>query len=262
MRGRRERRERAPAEVVIVSFPKSGRTWLRLLLGKVLCEHYGLPESQMLETFDLSAAAGLRPTIFSHDGASNTEARHLRRLRRDKSEYTQKRVLFLRRDPRDVVVSCFFQASRRRELFRGDLSAFLRDPHYGIEKILHYYTLWYQAREVPRSFDLISYEALHSDPSTGLRAALRVMGLSDIDPQSLDKAVEFGRFENMRRMESEGRFESRRMKPGDAADPESFKVRKGEVGGHRSYLSEADQAFIDETLSRHPCPLLEMPSST
>ncbi len=258
LRGRRERLERAPAEVVIVSFPKSGRTWLRLLLGKVLCDHYGLPETELLDTFALSQRAGLRATMFSHDGASNTEARHLRRLRRDKREYAGKRVVFLRRDPRDVAVSCFFQASRRRDLFDGTLSEFLRDPHYGIDKILRYYDLWYAAREVPREFALVSYEALHSRPVAALRTVLGVMGASDLPETRLEEAVAFGRFENMRRMERDGRFESSRMQPGDVADPESFKVRKGEVGGHRDYLEAADQAYVDARLAATRCALLDL----
>ncbi len=258
MRGRREHRERAPAEVVIVSFPKSGRTWLRLLIGKALCEHCGLPDSRMLDTLSLSREAGLRPTVFSHDGASNTEARHMRRLRGDKSEYENKHVVFLRRDPRDVVVSCFFQASRRRDLFSGDLSDFLRDPHYGIDKILRYYNVWYRAREVPTSFALISYEALHARPVASLRIALDAMGCGPLPDVVLEKSVSFGQFENMRRMESEGRFESSRMTPGHAGDPESFKVRKGEVGGHRDYLSEADQAYVDARLAQVECPLLDL----
>ena len=152
LRGRRERRERAPAANVIVSFPKSGRTWLRLLVGKALAERHGFAESDMLDTFELTRRAGLPPAVFSHDGASNTEARHLRRLSPGKSDYAKKRVLLLRRDPRDVVVSCYFQASKRRDLFTGSLSEFVRHPCYGIDKILRWYRIWEDNVDVPASF--------------------------------------------------------------------------------------------------------------
>jgi hypothetical protein len=33
----------------IISFPKSGRTWLRVLLGKALCEELHLDETVMLD---------------------------------------------------------------------------------------------------------------------------------------------------------------------------------------------------------------------
>ena len=74
---RKARRRLAPADVVIVSFPKSGRTWLRLMIGKVLCERYGLPENEALDTFGLTKAAGLPLTVLTHDGAGNLEARHV-----------------------------------------------------------------------------------------------------------------------------------------------------------------------------------------
>ena len=141
-KGFRERRELAPARVAIVSFPKSGRTWLRLLIGRLLCERYELPEAQVLDTFELTRAAGILPTIFTHDGTSNTEGRHLRRLDRSKRAYRDKRVLLLCRDPRDTAISCFFEATRRKGVYSGSLSEFLRDPHYGIEKIVTFYEGW------------------------------------------------------------------------------------------------------------------------
>ena len=78
----RERRELAPARVAIVSFPKSGRTWLRLLIGRALCQRYALAGSLILDTFAATREAGILPTVFSHDGSSNTEGRHLDRLDR------------------------------------------------------------------------------------------------------------------------------------------------------------------------------------
>jgi hypothetical protein len=135
----RERRELAPARIAIVSFPKSGRTWLRLLIGRALCQRYRLHEAQILDTFALTRAAGLLPTVFTHDGTSNTEGRHLDRLDREKRAYRDKQVVLLCRDPRDTVISCFFEATRRKNVFEGTLSEFLRDPHYGVEKIVRFY---------------------------------------------------------------------------------------------------------------------------
>jgi hypothetical protein len=36
-------------------------------------------------------------------------------------------------------------------------------------------------------------------------------------------------------------------------DPESFKVRRGKIGGYREYLSDEDQRYAVEALTRlHP----------
>jgi len=253
----RERRELAPARVAIVSFPKSGRTWLRLLIGRALCEGYRLPESQILDTFALTRAAGILPTVFSHDGTSNTEGRHLRRLGRDKRAFRDKRVQLLCRDPRDTVISCFFEATRRKNVFGGTLSEFLRDPHYGIEKIVRFYELWNAARSVPQKMLVVSYEDLHADPAKVLRETLAFLGATDLPDRIVTEAIEYGRFDNMRRMEQAGGLgEGSRLRPADAADAGSFKTRKGRVGGFAETLSEADLAYANRVIAEHACPLL------
>ena len=57
------------------------------------------------------------------------------------------------------------------------------------------------------------------------------------------EALEFSRFENMQKLEAAGAFDSNILHPGDVRDPESFKVRRGKVGGYREYLSAEDQQF-------------------
>lgn len=253
----RERRELAPARVAIVSFPKSGRTWLRLLIGRALCQRHALPESGILDTFALTRAAGVLPTVFTHDGTSNTEGRHLRKLDPDKRAYRDKRVLLLCRDPRDTAISCFFEATRRKRVYSGSLSAFLRDPHYGIEKIARFYQLWDAARAVPERLLVISYEDLHADPAKLLRETLAFMGASDLPDRIVSDAIEYGRFDNMRRIEQAGGLgEGSRLRPGDASDASSFKTRQGKVGGFAETFSAADLAFANRVIAEHACPLL------
>jgi len=253
----RERRELAPARVAIVSFPKSGRTWLRLLIGRALCLRYGLAESRILDTFASTRAAGILPSVFTHDGTSNTEGRHLDRLDPDKRAFRGKRVLLLRRDPRDTVISCYFEATRRKRVYVGTLSEFLRDPHYGIQKIVRFYQLWEAARAVPEKLLVVSYEDLHADPAKVLRETLAFLGATDLPDRIVSEAIEYGRFDNMRRLEQAGALgEGSRLRPADAADASSFKTRQGRVGGFAETLSEADLAFANRAIAEHACPLL------
>jgi len=256
-KGFRERRELAPARVAIVSFPKSGRTWLRMLIGRALCDRFKLPESQVLDTFELTRAAGILPTIFTHDGTSNTEGRHFRRLGRSKRAYRNKRVLLLCRDPRDTVISCYFEATKRKGVYSGTLSEFLRDPHYGIEKIVTFYERWEAARSVPEALLIVSYEGMHADPGKVLRETLAFMGATDVPERTISDAIEYGRFDNMRRMEQSGGLgEGSRLRPGDASDASSYKTRKGKVGGFAETLSPEDLAYANRVLAEHACTLL------
>jgi hypothetical protein len=63
-------------------------------------------------------------------------------------------------------------------------------------------------------------------------------------------ALDFSQFENMKKMEAAGAFDSKILRPGDVRDPESFKVRRGKVGGYREYLSVEDQAYAAAALTK------------
>jgi hypothetical protein len=57
----------------------------------------------------------------------------------------------------------------------------------------------------------------------------------------------------MQKLEAAGAFDSNILHPGDVRDPESFKVRRGKVGGYREYLSFEDQKYAaDELIKLDP----------
>ena len=61
------RRERN-ADAFIVSYPKTGRTWLRVMLGHYMAGKVPGGQDRLLDTYGLSESAGLKRTIFTHDG--------------------------------------------------------------------------------------------------------------------------------------------------------------------------------------------------
>src|SRR5438067_65147 len=100
------------------------------------------------------------------------------------------------------------------------------------------------------NFTLIRYEALRASPGEHFRDLLGVLGESAPDMTMFHEALEFSRFENMQKLEAAGAFDSKILHPGDVRDPESFKVRRGKVGGYREYLSAEDQAFAASELAK------------
>ena len=76
----------------------------------------------------------------------------------------------------------------------------------------------------------------------------------------VETSVDFARFDNMRRMEETGFFGAGALRPKDPDDAESFKVRKGRIGGYREELSDADLAagfrrfLSDVTAGEAPTP--------
>jgi hypothetical protein len=126
-----------------------------------------------------------------------------------------------------------------------------------VEKILRFYELWDAARSVPDQMLVISYEDLHADPAKLLHETLAFLGESELPERIISDAIEYGRFDNMRKLEQAGGLdESSRLRPGDARDASSFKTRQGKVGGFAQTLSAEDLAFANQAIARSGCALL------
>lgn len=229
--------------VFVVSFPKTGRTWVRMLLGRALCWSRGLPEDLIFNPMELTRAVGTLTTVFTHDRAIPVEETKFERFSEDKSRYAGKRVIFLERDPRDAVVSLYFHLTRRTVRFHGTLSEFIRSEEFGMPAIMRYYKVWHENRHVPERFEVVRYEDMVRDSAAELRRMLKVIGVEEIEEEVIGRVVESCSFENLKRAEREGKIDHPKMRPGDPNDPESFKVRRGKIGGYRDYLSEEDQEY-------------------
>ena len=245
--------------VFLLSYPKAGRTWLRALVGKALVEHYGLPEATLLDTTELTRAAGLPLAVFDHDQSALLTGLRWQAMPTDRNAYRGKRVLLLGRDVRDVVVSAYFQATLRIHVYEGSISEFIRDERYGIEKILAFYRIWAMARHVPAAFEFVRYEDLHRNPAQILAHVLAFLG-APVPPTAIAVAVDYCRFENLRAAEAEDRFKHHALRRGATDDPEAFKVRKGKVGNFAEYLSSEDIAFIDAAVAARGCEFTRLVS--
>ena len=253
---KRERRAHNRAQILIVSFPKSGRTWLRVLLGKLIADQFGLPEQKMLNSLDYSARAGLNPFHFTHDGSGTADQLTARQLQPRKRRFRHKKVILMFRHPLDIVVSHFFEAKYREWVFEGDIGEFLRDEKFGLPKIVRFYRIWNDQRHVPRDFLLVRYEDLHADPHHTLRRVVDFMGFPGVSEAQIERAVEFARFENMKNMEKQSVFGDKILAPRKAQDNRTYKVREGKVGNYQAYLDERDIAWADLYMKEQACPFL------
>ena len=100
------------------------------------------------------------------------------------------------------------------------------------------------------NFTLVRYESLRASPAAHFRDLLAVLGETAPEMSIFQAALDFSQFENMKKMEAAGAFDSKILQPGDVRDPESFKVRRGKVGGYREYLSSDDQAYAADALTK------------
>jgi hypothetical protein len=243
-------------DVYIVSFPGCGRTWLSMLIAKALAEHHQLPDTGPITLKQLARDYPDKiPRIkIVHDG--DPQLKTAAELERDKRRFANKTVILLVRDPRDAAMSYYFEGSKRRGRFSSEPADFMRSPVGSIDTIIEYLNIWAANRHVPRRFCLARYEDLRSDAVKELDRVMTAIGFA-CDRGVLERAVEFARFDNMRKLEAQGAsyrvFE--RTKAVAAGDTEAFKTRKGKIGGFRDYLAPDEIADIDRRIADRLSPM-------
>ncbi len=235
-------------DIYVISFPKSGRTWLRVLIGKYLSLKYNLPENKILSTMFMSSSSGLPTVRFSHGEYGMKKLRKNHRLSDNKQKYADKKVILLGREIKDTLISGYFHATKRARIFEGSISEYIASETFGASKIIEFYVNWTRSRHIPDSFLFIRYEDLQQDTENTLRKTLSFIGEISIEENLLRDAIEYCSFPNLKKLEAENKFQSDKLKPADMTDPESFKVRKGKIGGYKEYLSDEDIVFIDQTI--------------
>lgn len=245
------------ADVHLVSFPKCGRTWLVLLIAQALQDHYGIRVRNPLRLRSLrSRRLGIPYMHQHHDGGPEFQLPE--EIERDKSFYRGRKVIFLVRDPRDVLVSSYFQKTRRNYNYEGTLSEYVRERRGGIESIIEFYNIWAENRNVPADFLLVTYEDLHADTATQLCRVLDFLGLGEVTDEAVNRSVDMCRFENMRQLEMSNAYDTGALSARDVDDASTYKTRRGEVGSYRDYLEGDDLMYVNNIVSERISPIYEM----
>ncbi|HXA09122.1 MAG TPA: sulfotransferase domain-containing protein [Chthoniobacterales bacterium] len=248
-------RQLSGGDAILVSIPKSGRTWVRTFVCAYFCEKIGQPFTLEPEQYE-----GVPHIIYTHDlFEQRTKADRWDRLRGKylipQRERNRLPIILLARDPRDAFVSLYIQLTRRtketpNELKEKSATELLRDAAFGIQSMVDIMNSWLAEWSGRANFLLLRYETLRQAPVAGFREVLQILGECRVEEKALAHALEFSAFGHMQKLEGAGAFDSKILRAGDAGDPESFKVRRGKIGGFQDYLSPNDQAYAAAALRR------------
>ncbi|MCS6876894.1 MAG: sulfotransferase domain-containing protein [Geminicoccaceae bacterium] len=241
----------ARGDVIVVSHAKSGRTWLATMISQVYHQRYGLPENELVQFDNFHRRDPRVPRIlFVHDNVKRGPEVGLLPFER----YARKKIVLLVRDPRDVAVSAWFQKKRNQRKPDARVAP-VRDgrpldmSEYVIEvklpRIIAFLRRWadWSAR-LPRVL-VVRYEDLRARPEEELGRVMAFVDDRPASPAELARAVAFAAFDRMREREAQGFFATDKLRPGARHDPDSFKVRRGVVGGWRDYFGPEEIARID-----------------
>jgi len=246
LRGKEEHRKLKLADGVIVSFGKSGRTWLRVMLSRFYQVKYGIGERHLIGFDNLHKKNRAIPRLFfTHDNYLKDYTGN----RDSKADFYDKKVVLLVRNPLDVAVSQFFQWQYRMRPGKKALNQypehgsdieiydFLMDPDAGLAKIINYLNLWASEAGKVKDLLIVRYEDMRSNTGEVLEKIVTFLGTPGEQDQ-IQEAVRFASVENMRNMETKRTFwlSGSRMVAKVKGNPNSYKVRKAKVGGYRDYF--------------------------
>lgn len=240
-----------PIGGILASYPKSGRTWFRFILSSYLAKAFGLELTpdlhsmfKVMPNFDMESVRGLPAFVFA-DHRPRPPLIAVSHLPYSRLRFRTLPAIFMLRDPRDVMVSSYFHATRQKHRFRGDIGGFLRDPEQGVASLTSYLNGW-SAGLHHRRHIVLSYENLSREPHAETARVLAFLGV-EVRPRLLADAVEAAKFQNMQVLEQATGL------PGhdyDRNDSESLRMRRGKVGGFADYLTAEQIEFIERTCDR------------
>lgn len=232
-------------DVIIASYPKSGNTWTRFLIGNLMFED---------EPITFANLESKIPSIYLDEGV----LAHAPRPRLLKShEYFDpryKKVIYVVRDPRDVVLSYYHFRVKCKAVEEGHgmdehVSRFLAgtlDSHGSWGENVG---SWLGARGQDSNFLLLKYENLLENPARELRRVASFLSI-DATNERIERAIKLSSFGQMRRLEQEHDWEAIKNTRKDKAF-----VRSARSGQWRTGLPETAVADIEQAWGHLMQPL-------
>lgn len=227
---------------LFVSYPKSGRTWLRFMLDSYLSKLHGINVENVFQVEQLMPAAG--GVEWTHlSSAMIYKLPYFQMGQLDLEKIKGQATVLLLRNVYATMASAYYHVHDRLQLFIGSSSAFLRSPVYGVIKWVSFVNLFYELRAFLGPIQVIYYEAFKEDTSRQFERLLRILGY-EVVPSFLQEVLTEASFDNMKELGLSPAYSNTPLAPGDPTNPATFKVRSGTNHGFRSLFSQEDLTYI------------------
>ena len=161
------------ADVVLLRYPKSGVTWLRVMITHIYRSRLGLPPSHLIGSQEFEGVAPAAPRLFvAMDNIGLARDALAARL-------AARKTVLLLRHPRDVAVSLYFHFAKRSTVLermafgipadveRHGIFAFVTNPQYGLPRIVDFMNHWARALDGHSNAVTLRYEGRKAAPEQG-----------------------------------------------------------------------------------------------
>lgn len=165
------------------------------------------------------------------------------------------------RDPRDVFVSYYYQRTTRKikanvadiDWSSVSMGELLKHERFGIRRIVSYMNAWFTAKDSFRTLHVLQYERVKQNTVDEFRRLIEFLRVGPVNEVALAEAVKATSFETMQRNERENRHSQNELRAMISSNPNSFKVRRGVVGGHKDELSAEQRQYCTAVMENlHP----------
>lgn len=228
-----------PDDVFLVSYPRSGNTWLRFLVGNLV-------RAEAPVTF--ANIESVVPSIYVNTDLALRKIPRPRILKSHEAFFAKyRKVIYIVRDPRDVAVSYYHYLIKYRQLPDGyPLADFVR--RFMIDDFKDYFApwgdhvqSWLAMRETRDAFLLLRCEDLMDDAARELAKVASFLN-TPATAENLARAVELSSAKRMKSLEQK---ESRVWVSTKNSRQDMPFIRSAKSGGWKSSLPEEAALTIE-----------------
>lgn len=220
-------------DLYVVSFPKSGATWMNFLMANIHLKMSG--DKRHVTFFNVH---NFVPDIhFAREAVQTLPFPGFRVLKSHSGINPYYRnVIYIVRDPRDVLVS-YYHFLLGLGKFNGDIKTLIRSKALGVTAWCEHVRGWMEDSSVATRFIYIRYEDLKINPLKTLKRIYGFIGY-DIEDDILLSAIDKSSFEKMKGLENDYGYGGR-----DIARQLNF-MRKGKTSCWQNEIAEAELNYI------------------
>ncbi|TCK19459.1 sulfotransferase domain-containing protein [Thiogranum longum] len=235
------------SEYFTLSFPKSGKTWIKNTLADYY-SHYYATHGQI--TFSPLVRIGKKRQvpriIFTHAMPRSASFKQTREMMEN---LAKKSVILHVRDPRNVALTYYFQVIKRANIAEAaELSfpEFLRHPVMGIDRIIRFMNAGYGLRHTYKKFMLTRYEDYLANTQPEIERTLNFLDTP------IDSKILAGSLKNI---SDTTRLIENEQLPGlgpqlNSYTEDSAVEQKWDLPSYMNYIGNSDIKYLDKCMKQ------------